>query len=144
MHVPYQEIFKHPSDFRVAYRLYTREGGRYAAAFQGIRWDFKYADKWPSGNGSFMIYPEFEDAGRYVILDKRNINDEGNTTVPMSGTARMWVLNPELRKLHQQRIQKGTKGYFMEGNTKVAECEVIEITGLLSNPTQASRETRQQ
>ena len=30
----------------------------------------------------------------------------------------------------------GSKGYFMEGPNRVAECMVIQIMGLNTNPTQ--------
>jgi hypothetical protein len=46
----------------------------------------------------------------------------------------MWVLVPEKRPYHYKKIKPGLIGYLMEGPKKVAECEVIELLGLLSNP----------
>ncbi len=134
MHKPYQEIFGHPADFRVAYRFYTvEEGGRYITPAQGYRSNFVYAEKWPDANGAFMIFPEFEDEQENVFIEKEDIY------VSPIGTARMWILDANLRKLHQQRIKVGTKGYFVEGIRNVAECEVTQILGLMSNPTEEKK-----
>ena len=127
MHHPYQEILKHLPDFRVKYRFFTpEEGGRWSLPSQGYRSDFDYAERIPDDKGIYMIWPEFEDETSQVITDNK-------TSVPTIGTARMWVVNPEMRNRHQQRVKVGTKGYFMEGE-RVATCEVIELVGLLSNP----------
>ncbi len=75
-----------------------------------------------------MIWPEFEDQHGNIIL-------ENTKSVLNSGIARMWVIDPEKRGYHENKIRVGLKGYFMEGTKRVAECEVIEITGLKSNPT---------
>jgi hypothetical protein len=130
MHTSYQDLFRHPADFRVKYRFYSvEEGGRYLMPIQGWQSNFAYATKYPEDKGAvFMIWPEFEDAAGNVFLDKEDLY------VDPSGTARMWIAMLEMRKLHRQRIRIGTKGYFMEGNHKVAECEVIDIVGLMSNP----------
>ncbi|EKR64109.1 hypothetical protein LEP1GSC036_0001 [Leptospira weilii str. 2006001853] len=74
-----------------------------------------------------MIWPEFLDSSGKVIRDRNN-------SVEISGQAYMWILVPEMRKFHRERIQIGTKGFAMEGNRKTAEYEVIEIIGLLENP----------
>jgi hypothetical protein len=133
MHQPYQEILKHPHDFVVKYRFYSRtEGGRHHLPFQGVRLDFSYADKGLNVEGVSMIWPEFEDVAGNVIVGE-------DARVPISGTARMWVINPERRPIHQERIRIGTKAYFMEGKP-VAECEVIEIVGLPTNPTKKKNE----
>lgn len=81
--------------------------------------------------GKFIIWPEFEDANGEIILDN---------TVPVErvGTARMWIINNQRRPLHQDKIKIGLKGYFIEGN-RVAECEVIKILGLATNPTKDNR-----
>ena len=79
-----------------------------------------------------MIWPEFEDESGNVIVSE-------DARVPMSGTARMWVINPERRPIHQERIRIGTKAYFMEGKP-VAECEVIEIVSLPTNPIKKKHE----
>jgi len=121
-----------PHDFVVRYRFYsTEEGGRYSLPFQGYRSDFKYADKF-DGNGAWMIYPEFEDENGEVIQDRFS-------PVPESGTARMAILSLYGRAVHRTRIKVGTKGYFVEGSRAVAECEVIEIVGLMTNPAEDKR-----
>ena len=129
MREPYEKRTGHIADFRVKYRFYTKEeGGRTITPGQGYRSDFWYSH--PAHNPTnqlFMIWPEFEDERHEVILDD-------TIHVPAIGTARMWIIVPERRVYHYDKIIKGRKGYFMEGPTRVAECEVLEILGLLSNP----------
>ncbi|QHW33228.1 hypothetical protein GZH47_22190 [Paenibacillus rhizovicinus] len=129
MWVSYEEIRNHPPDFRVNYRFYlTEEGGRRNLPFQGYRSDFSYEGDDIKETGIYMIHPEFEDELGEVIF-------EDNIQVPQRGTARMWVLIPEMRsEIHKHRIKIGVKGYFMEGSKKVGEMEVIEIMGLYTNP----------
>ncbi len=69
-----------------------------------------------------MIHPEFIDDSNQVILDM--------TYKSWTGKANMWILNSDFRQYHKERIKIGTKGFFMEGPNKTAECEVIEIIGL--------------
>jgi hypothetical protein len=76
-----------------------------------------------------MIWPEFENEKGQVIL-------ENDCPVSIGGTARMWVIVPPRRAYHRDKIKPGLIGYFMEGARSVAECEVIEIIGLCSNPLQ--------
>ena len=130
MHTPYQQRLGHPPDFKVKYRFYTKEeGGRQTIIpYQGYRSDFWYPHPDHPVNGIFMIWPEFEDAAGATIL-------ENDRSVEATGTANMWVIVPERRPYHYDKIQVGTKGYFMEGSLRVAECEVIEILGLKNNPT---------
>jgi hypothetical protein len=131
MHIPYEKKLHHKADFRVKYRFYsTEEGGRKTLPFQGYRSDFWYEHPEHSRtNQIFMIWPEFEDEkGNLILTD----------TVPVqqTGTAKMWILVPEGRNYHKSKIKVGLAGYFMEGSRRVAECEVIEIVDLLSNPTE--------
>ncbi|WP_409340417.1 hypothetical protein [Paenibacillus sp. MBLB4367] len=123
----YEEIRKHPADFRVKYRFYSQEeGGRKKPVLQGYRSDFCY-DGDDIRDGIYCIHPEFED-------DQGNVNLSDTTPVPIEGTARMWILFPEMRKkIHVDRIRIGVIGYFMEGPKKVAKAEVIEILGLRTN-----------
>jgi hypothetical protein len=128
MHVPYQHRFNHPPDFRVEYRFFSKEeGGRQSIPYQGYRSDFSYEHPDNSPNSVFIIWPEFETEAKEVILYDK-------ISVPVTGTAVMWVAHPEMRSSHKEKIQIGTKGYFMEGLKKVAECRVVEILGLYSNP----------
>ncbi|MBC7903291.1 MAG: hypothetical protein H7Y27_07695 [Gemmatimonadaceae bacterium] len=132
MHNGYHVRLGHPADFRVAYRFYDqKEGGRKSIPGQGYRSDFWYEFEGPYVTSIFMIWPEFEDPNGELIA-------ETGVPVESSGTARMWVLIPERREFHRERIHVGLKAYFMEGSRKVAECTVIEILGLHSNPTVSS------
>ncbi len=128
MHETLDKKFGHPADFRVSYRFYDpEEGGRNIIPAQGYRSDFWYDNPdYPNPRQLFMIHPEFEDIYGNVIFDNAK-------SVNRSGTARMWILNPEFRITHSKWIHIGLTGYFMEGPTKVAECIVIEILGLQTN-----------
>jgi hypothetical protein len=133
MHKPYEEIRAHIADFRVRYRFIIGEGGRLGPPYQAYRSDFKYEHPLHDGyNQLFMIHPEFENDNGEIILDDKE-------QVSINGTARMWILIPERRIYHEDKIFVGTKGFFMEGSRKVAECEVIEILGLLTNPRENDR-----
>ncbi|MBC3788821.1 hypothetical protein [Spirosoma utsteinense] len=124
-HKPYEQIFGHKEDFKVKYRFYKlEEGGRYILPNQGIRSDFWYEDPDHEHNWLFMIYPEFEDENGDLI--------EG--MVNQEGIARMWILSPDNRLYHQQRIKVGTIGYFREGSKRTGICEIIELVGLHKNP----------
>ncbi len=130
MHKPYSDKVGHQADFRVKYRFYSmEEEGRRTLPFQGIRCDFFYnhPDHNDKKNCVFIIWPEFEDEKENLILD---------TTKPVSvsGTARMWLIATERRDYHCQRIKIGMKCWFTEGLRRTAECEVIEILGLCTNP----------
>ena len=128
MHIPYEQKLKHKADFRVKYRFYTKaEGGRETIPRQGIRSDFWYPHKEHKINALFMIWPEFEDKNGNIIL-------ENDRSVNIEGTARMWILVPEMRAYHQSKITVGIKGFFKEGNKSTGECEVIEILDLIKNP----------
>jgi hypothetical protein len=128
-HIPYEQKLNHKADFRVSYRFYSeKEGGRKTIPFQGYRSDFWYVHpENTNANQLFMIWPEFENTSKEILLDN-------SSSVPESGTARMWIINPQMRSYHLDKITCGVKGYFMEGARKVGECEVIEILGLADNP----------
>ena len=129
MHSPYEIKLGHTADFRVKYRFYTQEeGGRQSIPYQGLRCDFWYDHGDNSENQIFMIWPEFENAAGEIIL-------ENDRVVPQIGTARMWVIAPERRPHHYGHIKEGLVCYFREGAKRTAECQVIELIGLLSNPT---------
>jgi hypothetical protein len=130
MHQPYEQRLGHQADFRVKYRFYKpEEGGRSHLPYQGYRSDFWYEHPEIEANNIFMIWPEFENEKGEIILK----NDE---LMPEVGTARMWIIVPERREFHRDNIKIGAKGYFKEGPKSVAECEIIEILGLPTNPTQ--------
>lgn len=125
----YESRRGHVQDFDVRYRFYsTEEGGRKSLPFQGYRCDFLYENEDPKVDSLYMIHPEFEDEHGALMLDiDRPVNREG--------TARMWILIPEMRgKVHRNRIKTGTKGFFMEGSRRVGEVEVTRVVGLMTNP----------
>jgi hypothetical protein len=122
-HVPYEQRRKRPCDFVVEYRfLKEEEGGRQTLPVQGIQCDFMYAGDHPGKDGIFMIHPEFLDKLDNVITEK--------IIVPETGKALMWIFNPAFSAYHRKRLKIGTTGYFMEGPTIIAECEVIDLVGL--------------
>ena len=109
-------------DFMVRYEINDGRG----EVLQGIRWDFKYATETFVPDSVWMIWPQFLD-------NDDNPLPEGSS-VPRSGRASMWILDPELRgNIHQSRIKVGTRGYFMEGKI-VGDVVVGEILGLHDNP----------
>lgn len=118
-------------DFEALIRIYTAaEGGRQSPPFNGIRWDFAYAEDPPS-KGLFIIHPDFYDEhGDSLPTDK---------PLPLSVElpARMIVLNDKLRTtLHRLRITEGTRFYCHEGAMRVAEGRVTRITGLFAERPQ--------
>ena len=118
---PYSRAGGNPA-FEVRYRfLALSEGGRAMPPRQHVRWDFMYEGDDPQRDGISMVWPEFIDACGLV-------HPEGE--VPAEGQALMFIVNPERRTFHKQRIAVGTRGFFMEGARKVAECEVTAILGL--------------
>lgn len=123
---PYAEIFGRVADFRVTYRLFTtEEGGRKTPAYQGIRWDIRYAEETRPHN--WMVYPEFIDPDGFSIP---------NGPFASAGRADMFILDPNLLDFHRQLIYPGTRGYFMEGSTRVGVWEVTELLGLRQAPHQ--------
>jgi hypothetical protein len=131
MHQPYSVRFNHDADFRIEYRFYSiEEGGRQSLPIQGYRSDFWYDKENDAHIGMvFMIYPEFEtESGEIILNDKIFVSSKG--------TARMWIVDFKRRAYHRDNIKVGMKGYLMEGSRRVAECRVIEILGLTTNPTE--------
>lgn len=125
MHEPYEERLKHQADFRVKYKFRdSADGGRARLPYQGLRCDFTYSEE--KGEKIYMIWPEFEDINKKVIL-------ENDIAVPKEGTARMWIINPERRIIHKEKIKPGIKCFFWEGKI-TADCEIIEVISLFENP----------
>jgi hypothetical protein len=112
-------------DFEAAIRIYsTAEGGRLSPAFNGIRWDFAYAESQPS-ESLFMIWPDFLD------LQGKSRTDDAPLPVGETLPARMLVVVDEMREqLHRRRIAPGVRFYCHEGKNRVAEGVVTRVTGL--------------
>lgn len=113
------------SDFEAVIRIFREdEGGRKSAPFNGIRWDLNYADELPVV-ALYMIWPDFMDEVRQSLpTDKALPIDD---RLP----ARMYVVIDEMRaQVHRSRIRIGTRFFCCEGSRRVAEGEVIRITGL--------------
>lgn len=120
----YEDLFNRKADFRVKYKLYSKEnGGRYSWTYQGIKFNFWYDHIDHQKGMLFMIFPEFEDITGNVIV-------KNDIPVSNTGTARMWIISKEFFEYHRGKILIGTKGFFMEGGKRVGECEVIELIGL--------------
>lgn len=115
-------------DFEAVIRIYTfEEGGRKSPPFNGIRWDFAYADDVPLKE-LYMIHPDFYDQnGDSLPLDQLL---PLNVELP----ARMFVCIDRMReRLHRSRIHKGIRFYCHEGAKRVAEGQVTRITGLFTD-----------
>lgn len=124
----YSKATGHPADFEVHYRFYTvEEGGRRKGPpFQGYRCDWAYEGDDIGKTGIYMIGPEFMDANGVDIPE--------GIPVSVTGIARMWIVSDELRvSIHRNRIREGVKGYFMEGNHRVAEAVVTRLIGIATN-----------
>ncbi|RYD68284.1 MAG: DUF5077 domain-containing protein [Verrucomicrobiaceae bacterium] len=120
----YAELFGREADFRVTYRLFTaEEGGRKTPAYQGIRWDICYAED--TSAKTRMVYPEFIDPDGFPVP---------NGPFAPIGRADMFVLSPDMLSFHRQLIHSGTRGYFMEGSTRVGVWEVAQVLGLRQEP----------
>ena len=119
------------NDFEVRYRFLEPEedGRKTGQPYQGYRCDWRYAEFDENQTEKlqmWMIWPIFLDSDGVPLL--------GGTHVARVGTARMFILNEELRKtVHRERIRLGTRGYFMEGSRRVAEAEVIRVVTLMKD-----------
>jgi hypothetical protein len=114
-------------DFEATVRVYSAaEGGRRTPAFNGIRWDFAYAEGQPPDTG-YMIWPDFFAAGG------RSLPADEPLPVGIELSARMLVAVDEMRaEVHRGRIAPGVKFFCHEGGKKVAEGIVTRVTGLFT------------
>ncbi len=127
MWTSYEQVRDKLHDFEVKYRLYSKEEGGRKATYQGLRCDFLYDGDNAEIDGIYAIHPEFIDEYGNVIL-------ETDKPVKLSGTAKMWILFPEMiNEVHGDRIKVGVKGYMMEGPRKIGEVEVTKVVGLYPN-----------
>ena len=124
-HIPYAVRTGRKEDFKVRYNFIKKENGElYQRPFQGMRCDFGYEEDDIAQTGIYMIWPEFENIQGEVIVDPDEV-------ISLSGIARMWIVNQELKiNLHIHKLKIGKKGYFIRGSMKIAEAEIVEIAGM--------------
>jgi len=120
-----------PNDFEVVYRFLTEtEGGRRTGTpYQGYRCDWLYEEDNAAPPGKlqlWMIWP--------IFVDEDGIPLRNGTQVSPEGTARMLIVNDQLREsIHRQRLVAGVKGFFMESSKRVAEATVSKLVALANN-----------
>ena len=118
-----QRLFDH-DDFEGVVRIFTHEqGGRVNAPFNGIRWDFCYAEDDPS-DGIYMIHPDFLDANGC------SLPTDAPLPFDTSLVARFRICVDAMRPTHQARIAVGTRFYCHEGGHRVASGTVTRLMGL--------------
>ena len=115
-----------PDDFEAIIRVYgPKEGGRRTPAFNGIRWDFAYADDASDPPNLYMIWPDF------FAADGRSLPTDQPLPIGVELMARMTVVMDEMRaEVHRARIVPGVRFFCHEGPRPVAEGVVTRITGL--------------
>jgi hypothetical protein len=125
----YEEVYGHPPDFLVRYRVLTQEeGGRKSPVGHGMRFNWFYEGHDPITSGElWSIYPQFLDDNSQPYIDR---------FADQQGIASMWIPTPKLRTEHLDRLHVGVKGFMSEGPRPVVECEVIDIVALRSNPVE--------
>jgi translation elongation factor EF-Tu-like GTPase len=112
-------------DFEATIRIFTlEEGGRRTPAFNGIRWDFAYADESPA-TSLYMIWPDF------FAAHGQPLGKDQPLPVGVELSARMMIVVDEMRaEIHRGRILPGVRFFCREGGKRVAEGMVTRITGL--------------
>lgn len=118
-------LYQAPDDFEAIIRIFPpSERGRLTPAFNGIRWDFAYADD-PLAHLS-AIWPDFHDQSG------ESFGPDCPLPADVFLNARMTIVSEELRSTHHRsRIRPGMKFFCHEGTKRVAEGRVLQITGLL-------------
>lgn len=114
-------------DFEARIRILSpNEGGRSTPAYNGIRWDFHYAQgEYAQGLLLFMLRPDFYDPASGASF--RDIPLRVDEWL----FARMYSVNSKIRShIHQKMVRPGTAFYCCEGPMIVAEGTVTRITGL--------------
>jgi hypothetical protein len=114
-------------DFEATIRIYgPDEGGRYTPSFNGIRWDFAYADD-PPAKTIYMIWPDF------FAAEGKSLPNQKPLPVGIDLAARMYIVVDEMRaEVHRGRIASGVRFFCHEGGRRVAEGVVTRITGLFA------------
>lgn len=121
-------------DFEAVIRITCEaDGGRKTPPFNGVRWDFSYAED-DVFNQVYMIWPDF------LSPSGRSLPTDAPLPVGVDIPARMKILDDQLReKIHRARISPGVTFYCHEGSRRVAFGRVTRITGLAaagSTPSQ--------
>jgi translation elongation factor EF-Tu-like GTPase len=121
-------IHRAPDDFEAMIRIFRpAEGGRATPPFNGIRWDFAYAENQPVGELD-MIYPDFYDEHGESLPTNRPL------PIGIEIPARVVVIFDEMReKLHRSRIRAGVRFYCHEGGKRVAQGRITKVTGLFNS-----------
>jgi translation elongation factor EF-Tu-like GTPase len=97
-------LYKQPDDFEAIIRIFSAdEGGRMTPPFNGIRWDFAYAEDDVPTTGLHMIWPDFiDEAGDSLPTDQA-------LPIGVALQARMTVVVDDMRsELHRERIAVDT------------------------------------
>lgn len=112
-----------PCDFEATIRiLRPDQGGRKSVVFNGIRWDFAYANDEREAFELFMIHPNFLDEVGNSLCSSIPL------PVDVELQAGMTILIEEMwSKVHQARIKEGVKFYCCEGSKFVAEGIVTKV-----------------
>ncbi|MDR1528903.1 MAG: hypothetical protein LBS40_00530 [Burkholderiales bacterium] len=119
-------LYSIADDFEATIRIFAEaEGGGKTSAFNGIRWDFSYAD---ATDQLCMIWPDFSSpSGDGLPKDQ---------PLPFSTelSARMTIVIDEMREqVHRNRIKPGVEFYCHEGPKRMAIGRVTRITGLYND-----------
>ena len=115
-------------DFEATIRIYTAaEGGRRTSAFNGIRWDFVYAERQPPDT-LYMIWPDFFAAGGLSLPTDQPLP----VGVELSARMSVVVMDEMRAEVHRGRIAPGVRFFCHEGGRRVAEGVVTRITGLFA------------
>jgi translation elongation factor EF-Tu-like GTPase len=114
-------------DFEATIRIYSAtEGGRRTPAYNGIRWDFAYAEGNPPDT-LYMIWPDF------FATSGQSLPPDQPLSVGVELSARMSVVMDEMRaEVHRDRIAPGVRFFCHEGGRRVAEGVVTRITRLFT------------
>jgi hypothetical protein len=114
-------------DFDAIIRIFSPdEGGRRSPVFNGIRWDFAYADHQPPDT-LYMIWPDF------LTADGTSRPSGEPLPIGVDLPARMLIVVDEMRaEVHRARIRPGVRFYCHEGGKRVAEGVVRRVSGLFT------------
>lgn len=119
-----ERLYPH-DDFEARIRIFSNaEGGRRSPVFNGIRWDFAYAEQYLADT-RFMIWPDF--------LDETGNSRASDDPLPVGEEllARMMIVVDEMREqVHRARLAPGVRFFCHEGGQRVAEGVVTRVTGL--------------